>query len=480
MDLPGRVLAAIRAHRMVPPGGRVLVALSGGPDSVGLLHLLRLLEDEGHLQVAGIAHVNHRLRPEARDDEAFCRDLAASLNLPACVESADVAALAREWRTSIEAAGRRLRYSFLNRTADAIGADVAATGHTEDDQAETFLLQLLRGAGPRGLGGIRPVAGRVCRPLLEVSRADVRTWLEARGLPFRDDASNRDPAFLRNRVRAELLPLLARRFSPGVTRVLAREAAIAQDDEAFLEEAAAGLARDLMVLRDAEGDPLGLDAAADQVHQIELDAAMLAAQPRALSSRVARLALGILATGRFISHGHIAGLLGLLSQPAGTLSLPGQQAVRTGSLLVLRRRSPRPFVNSFRVSLSIPGEVSLGQYGWQLSAEWPNGPDTAEPGERGLIVPVRADRVAAPLAVRSRRPGDRFHPPGMGGRSRKLQDYFVDRKIPRERRDLVPLVVDREDRIVWVVGHGLAEEVRVTAPSQGVLLLKARRLGGPG
>ncbi|MGH9310925.1 MAG: tRNA lysidine(34) synthetase TilS, partial [Vicinamibacterales bacterium] len=174
-SLPARARRTIRKHELVRPGARVLVALSGGPDSVALLHVLRALERDRELSVAGVGHFNHRLRGAAADeDERFCRDLARAWGLPITVGSADVANRARAARRSIEDMARSLRYGFLEEAAASAGAEAIAVGHTLDDQAETFLLRLIRGAGARGLAGIRPRAGRIVRPLIEISRADVR------------------------------------------------------------------------------------------------------------------------------------------------------------------------------------------------------------------------------------------------------------------------------------------------------------------
>src|SRR5688572_11861734 len=189
------VLRTIRRHDMLPPGGRVVVAVSGGPDSVALVHILRELESQGHLVVAGLAHFNHQLRGEASDaDEQFCRELAASLTLPIQSGRADVRGIARREKRSIEDAARRLRYAFLLDAAAALQADAVAVGHSREDQAETFLLRLLRGSGTRGLGAIRPKAGMIVRPLIDVSRAELRQFASDRGLPYRDDASNADLA----------------------------------------------------------------------------------------------------------------------------------------------------------------------------------------------------------------------------------------------------------------------------------------------
>src|SRR4051794_1428487 len=239
MSLAVRVLGAIRDHALCDPDSRVVVGLSGGADSVALLHLLRDLERRGALTVAGAAHLHHGLRGvEADEDEAFCAALCARLGVPFAAERVDVADLARRGKRSLEDAARAARYAFFARAADRLGADRIAVAHTRDDQAETVLLRLIRGAATRGLGAMRPRTERVIRPLLDVDRADLRAYLAGLEQPHREDASNRDVAILRNRVRHELLPLLQTRFSPAITDVLARTAALAREDEDFLRRQA--------------------------------------------------------------------------------------------------------------------------------------------------------------------------------------------------------------------------------------------------
>jgi tRNA(Ile)-lysidine synthase len=449
---------------MLPPGGRVLVALSGGPDSVALLHVLQTLERRGHLIVAGAAHFNHQLRgAEADADEVFCRELAASVRVPIIVGRGDVRRMAAESGRSIEDAARTARYSFLNGAAASFAAAAIAVGHSLEDQAETFLLRLIRGAGPAGLSGVRPRAGIVIRPLLEISRADLRAYAAEHGLAFREDSSNADVGIPRNRVRLELLPHL-QQFSPAIAETLARQAAVARADDEFLEAAAIESAP-LIVLQEDNG--------------VALDAAALAALHPALASRVARTALQAAAPGRFIGFQHVDDLLDLTRRGDGSaVALPGLVATRRGARIELGGAPAVPFANSFSVPLSIPGEVEAA--GWNVSADCPKSGTLQPLVARGHSVVVAAEPLRYPLAVRSRRPGDRFKPIGMGGRGRKLQDFLVDRKIARADRDALPLVVDREDRIVWVVGQSVAEDFRVTAPEKAVILLKARRLGGVG
>ena len=464
MDLLSRVLRTVRMHRMVSHGGRVLVALSGGADSIAMLHLLRELETTGVLTIAGVAHFNHRLRGAAADaDERFCRDVAASLDLPIEVDSTDVRGLAAAEGRSLEDAARTARYAFLEAAADRLEAEAIAVGHSVEDQAETFLLRLLRGAGPRGLAGIRPRTGRVVRPLIEISRQELRDYVQERQLAFREDESNADLSIARNAVRHRLLPVL-QAFSPSVADVLAREADIAREDEDFLSQTAIDLASSIVL---------------DTKHGIEVEIESVRVLHPALASRVVREALDRAAPGQFFGRDHIRSTLTLMDAPVNgagaALSLPGLSVRREGGRLVFGGSRLEPFSNSFQFPLSIPGEVALP--GWTVSAQ-----AESEKGDRSFS--AAAVSVAAvmklPLVVRSRKPGDRFRPLGMGGQGRKLQDFLVDRKVSRSERDTLPLVVDSDDRIVWVVGQSVAEDFRVTDTSQGVILLKAKRLGGEG
>jgi tRNA(Ile)-lysidine synthase len=449
---------------MLPTGARVLVGLSGGPDSVALLHVLQTLERRGHLVVAGVAHFNHQLRgAEADADELFCRELAASLGLPIVAGRGNVRALAEESGRSIEDAARVARYAFLTGASATLEAAAIAVGHSLEDQAETFLLRLIRGAGPAGLAGVRPRAGAVIRPLLDIPRAELRAYAGEHGLRFREDSSNADLAVPRNRVRLELLPHL-QQFSPAIADTLAREAALARTDDEFLQAAAIEWARSIVLQED---------------NGVALDAPALAVLHPALASRVARTALQAAAPGRFIGFQHVDDLLELTRRADGSaVALPGLVATKRGGRIVLGGPVPAPFANSFSVPLSIPGEVEAA--GWNVSADCPTSDPLQRLVARGHTVVVAAEPLRHPLAVRSRRPGDRFKPIGMGGRGRKLQDFLVDRKVARADRDALPLVVDRDDRIVWVVGQSVAEDFRVTAPGRGVILLKARRLGGVG
>jgi tRNA(Ile)-lysidine synthase len=234
--LQQQVRRTIRRHRLLPPGSQVLIGLSGGSDSVALTLLLQELAEHGDFRVVGLAHLHHGLRTTADRDEAFCREFAARRSLPIVVETADVQAYARSSGLSIEDAARRVRYSFLERAAAETGADRVAVGHTQDDQAETFLLKLMRGAGLTGLAGIYPRRGSVIRPLLEVTDVDLQDYLKSRRERWVEDETNEDVENPRNRIRHKVLPELDRAAGASTHGAIARAAALLREDGQWLDE----------------------------------------------------------------------------------------------------------------------------------------------------------------------------------------------------------------------------------------------------
>ena len=465
-SLQDRVLEALRRGQLVPPEGRVFAALSGGADSVALTLLLHEIAPAGGFVLAGVVHLNHRLREAAAGDERFCRELAARLALPIEVKQADVRGLAEREGISIEAAGHRARYALFERVAGRERDARVATAHTRDDQAETYLMRLIRGAGPAGLAGIRPRSGRVVRPLLQVSRRELRAYLAARGQPFREDETNRDPAVTRNRVRHELIPFLEARFSPSVVDALASGAAIARADAEWIEAA--------------------VDAAASTVltagaEEARVDAPALRRQPPALARRLARRALEH-GGRRRVGFDHVErflALAGAAGSGGGGADFPGCRVERRGPLLVVRparpRGAPRRAAEPFRYELRVPGRVRVPEAGLEISAEAAADAPSGRLAARGDTVAVAARNLSPPLVVRGWRPGDVLRPLGLRGR-KKLQDLFVDRKVARGSRHRVPLVADRGGGIVWVVGHTVADDFRITPTTEGMLILKARKL----
>jgi tRNA(Ile)-lysidine synthase len=450
----------------MPSGARVAVALSGGADSVALALWLResAARAKGAWTVAGLVHVNHGLRGEESDaDEAFCRAFAARLALPIDVVHVDVRARARAARQSLEAAARAARYEAFAAAAERLGATLIATGHTRDDQAETVLLRLLRGAGVRGLSGIRERRGAIVRPLLNWSRDDVQLFLAERGESFRHDSSNDDVSIARNRIRHELLPVIDR-LAPGGRAALARFAEQAADLDAFLDSVVADKAPGI-VRSETEGT-------------IQLRADRLATLPPAVSRQLLLAAAERVAPGVRLTLRHVEDIRALAAD--SHLDLPGLDVDRSGSVVALTaaREASRDASEdvqpcAYEHTLPVPGDVSVPEAGVRIVAARAGAGGTALDLGNPRSVVLQAASVRAPFVVRNRRPGDRLKPLGAPGR-RKVQDVLVDRKIPRADRDRVPIVVDAAGRIVWVAGVVMADECRVTAPEGGMVILELR------
>lgn len=469
MPLLERVRHTLRRHRLAAEQTRVAVAVSGGSDSVALLCLLAELGRAGHLIVAGVVHYNHQLRQAADLDEAFCAELARRLGVPFAAGRDDVAALAATEGRSIEDAARTARHAFFAEAAIGLSADVVALGHTRDDQAETFLLRMLRGAGARGLAGMHPKNGLVIRPLLDCRRAELQHYLVAAGIEYRTDETNVDVGIPRNRVRAELIPQLEQRFNPAVVDALAREALILQEQHAYLTQRAdEWLAQSSQVSENRR--IVGLDR--------------LMAAPAAIRRAALWQAMKALAGGRTVSFMDVERAIAVALAGPPRFDGPGVRVERIGTEVVLTGRPAEARgrwlavkgdrSNLFEYPLSIPGEVRVPGTGARVCAEMAE--SWSGRNEPSAVVAVQV-APGMRLAVRNRRPGDRFQPLGLGGR-KKLHDFFIDRKVLRERRDEVPLVVDQADRIVWVAGHAIDDAFRVKDPAQSVIILRLKGVGG--
>jgi len=439
---------------MFLPGETVLVAVSGGPDSVAMLHALLSRREDFGIAIH-LAHLNHGIRGESADmDEEFVRSLARDWNLPATVERTDVPALRRKLRMSEEEAARQIRYEFLYRTASEIGASKIAVGHTADDRAESVLMNVIRGTGIEGLGALRPVAGNIVRPLLDTWRSEVEAYIRENRLSFRVDESNLNLAYTRNRVRHELIPLLEKHYNPRVKNALVRLAEIAQSAADFIDGAT-------------------LDSIGKITYIGAIDAEMLCDLPEALRYQVVRSEVerirGDLRDIEFEQIHRVVEALG--SGYDFTITLPSGKvyAVRRGSEFRIAKKKQLPEVEPFEIELKVPGRTQIPQIGLVIEAERIESP---QPKKSSLdVVLIPEDAITGTLRIRSVRPGDRIIPFGMH-ESKKLQDVFVDKKVPRARRALAVAVVD-DEKILWVVGVVASEATRVTERTRRAIRLAA-------
>jgi len=470
-SLEARVRHFIREHHLLSKRRHLLVAVSGGPDSVCLLHLLVRLRDELNLQLHA-AHLDHQLRgADAAADARYVEQLARQLKVPVTIERRNVTAYRARHHLTLEEAAREVRYGFLAEVARSVGSDRVAVGHTRDDHIETVLMHLIRGTGTRGLRGLQPVsqwrgqdaALTIIRPLLELSRRDTAEYCQEYQLMPRIDTTNLSLSPLRNRVRLQLLPLL-RSYNPRVDEALLRTAQIAADELAFLDEEGARVWR--KVVR-RQGDT------------IILDRGEFLKLPPALRRHLLRMAMEELRGDlKDIEARHIEEMMAALSKPAGKrLDLPGGLALAIDYDRYLLGTNPAalsPFpALEKEFALKIPGETIAS--GWRVTATVMASPPNQKQTNRSLVACFDFDKVGRKLVVRSRQRGDRFQPLGMA-EPKKLSEFMVDAKISRYWRERVPIVCSPE-QIVWVVGWRIDDRVKVTKNSKRVLCLDFKPAG---
>ena len=495
-QLPERVLHFIQRHHLIPRQQPLLVAVSGGPDSICLVYILAKLQKELDIKLH-IAHLDHQLRgAESAADAQYVSDLARRLSIPATIEQRDVKAFKARQHISLEEAAREVRYTFLAQVARSIGASRVAVGHTADDHIETILMHLIRGTGTRGLRGLEPSTLwpstpdrlTVIRPLLEVSRRETADYCHHHRLASRIDASNLSLSPLRNRIRLQLLPLL-RSYNPRVAEALLRAARIAGDDLAYLDKEVARLWDEI---------------AQKQENTVTLDKRRFLELPSALKRHLLRGVIEeLLGNLKDIEARHIEGIIAALNKPAGKrISLPGGLifSVEYDRYLLasdLAALSPFPVLKT-EFPLNIPGETFIP--GWRIEATIidssvvkerpegalaPSGTTTLLPlgkGEGikgiGLInndftAYFNLDKVGNRVIVRSRQPGDRFQPLGMS-QPKKLGEFMIDTKIPQAWRQRIPLVCSPQ-HILWVVGWRIDDRVKVTESTRQILHLEFKR-----
>ncbi len=451
------VQACIDEHAMLPPGATIIVAVSGGADSVALLSVLyRLCAVYGVRLV--VAHVNHQLRgEESHRDALFVEQYAARLGVPFHADCVDVKAFQHTLGLSPQHAARHVRYECFSRLQDALRATRIALGHTADDQAETLLLRLLRGSGPAGLSGIAPVRLSYIRPLITVHRQVLRAYLQAEGIPWVEDSSNAQRVYVRNRVRLDLLPIL-RQYNPQVDKRLNELADMLSAENRILERQTDEVVRQAVHWQPGK--------------RLLIDCVPCGTAPLALQRRLLRRVVETLFTpGVTASFRHIENLRHLIvqGQVGKRLTLPdGWIAERDEHMVWLWNPRHLP-AGSLVLTFPVPGQVEISELALRISADIivdvPNSMLT-----EADVAYIDLERVQPPLTVRFRRPGDRFYPLGAPGR-KKLKDFFIDRKIPKTERNLIPLVLSGSE-IVWVVGRGIAEGCKVRPQTRRMVRLR--------
>ncbi len=452
MDLLSKVTETVARHSLLSAGDSVLIALSGGPDSVVLLHLLCRMRRKLHLKLRAV-YINHGIRPRAAiAEERFCRDYCRRYRVPITIVREDIPALARRQKKGLEETAREVRYRLFEQLAVQRNCVRVALGHHADDRAETILFRILRGTGRSGLMGMPISRGKIVRPLFESTKAEVLTYLRERHLSFCKDRSNSSLVFSRNFLRNRLLVEIRERLNPQVDSALLRLAESFDQEELFLQNLTCRAVR--RVVERTSGGKFALDLRSYRAYPLWvrrrlvrhcLQTLSAADQPPDRES-VDRLDELAISTGRGLS---LAG---------------GIQAVTTADKLLIFRMGPL----CFEGEVPVGGVAVVDALGMKLRCRQIRSRRTSVPKKRGAAkIVLDADRMTAPFTVRSIRAGDRFRPLGMHG-TKKVSDFLTDRKIPSVMRDEIPLLCDQSG-IVWLVGHEIADRVKVTETTKKIL-----------
>ncbi|MFQ5465469.1 MAG: tRNA lysidine(34) synthetase TilS, partial [Thermodesulfobacteriota bacterium] len=442
-----KVAKTIEQFGMIGDGQAVLVAVSGGVDSVVMLHALGKLSGRFSSRLM-VCHLNHGLRgAEADRDYGFVKKLAASMSLKFVGGRLKPGELKGLKGFSVQEAARVKRYQFLEDSASKYGADVIALGHTLDDQAETVFMRFIKGSGLSGLSGIPPVRGPFIRPLIEVTRAEVEDYAKRQGLGFVEDSSNRDPRYLRNDIRLNLIPFVEKRYNPRFKETVARFASVISIDDEYLWRQANGVLPEVVIERTPGS--------------LTLDRTLLTSLHDSMLTRVFLLAVEILKEKSDLYSYHIASFLKIIKgpRPNASIVLPdGLSVVREYDRVVLstvERREAGPFDYPLR----IPGTTRVPEAGALVrTAIVESAPETLP--DRGLVVYFDLAGLPRPLRVRSFAPGDRMAPLGMKGRHKKVKEIFIENKVPKSRRPATPILTAGEE-VIWVAGLRRTEHYKV-------------------
>lgn len=467
----------ILRHAMIKNGETVLVAVSGGADSLALLYGLHALQSQLNCQLH-VAHLNHCLRLDADADADFVQQHAAHLELPCTLQTTDVSRLVKQWRLSVEAAARKARYQFYEEVSTQIGATKIALGHHQDDTAETVLMHLIRGSGSAGLKGITPIREfRFIRPLVGFTRQQIETFLASKGLVPRHDSTNTDTRYLRNRIRHELIPRLENDYNPNIRAGLSRTADVLGAESEYLDTVVQE-AFEVCRIR----DPDRIKALAT-LESVVLDRIKLRELHIAIQRRVLRQSFFEMSGDTDdLYFTHCEAMLSLIEgeAPHVVLALPdGLRFRRVYQHLIfdVRINSSSPFpieMEHFAYPLAVPGKTFIAALNTEIIAELGNirscEARTLPDGRFEAIFDYEKVKEVLPLTVRNRRQGDRFQPYGMRG-TKKIKDFMIDAKVPRDERDRIPMLVCG-DKVLWVVGHTTSDPFKIHSGTRQYLYLR--------
>jgi tRNA(Ile)-lysidine synthase len=455
----GKIKRTIKKHCMLESGEKIVVGVSGGPDSMALLFVLHQMQENYNLQLQ-VAHLNHGFRgKEAARDARFVQDMAQGFGLPCEIKFFDVPSFKKRGTLSSQEAARVVRYQFLEGVMKSCNASKIALGHTADDQAETLMMWLLRGTGLKGLGGMPPVRGGIIiRPLIETTREEIETFLKEKRIPFVVDSSNQNADYLRNKLRHQLFPLLKEHYNPQLVKSLVQTASILRIDNEYLEYKTKAILDSIIISHDSTS--------------AVIDSTGLLALPGAIQLRCLRSVLEkVKGNLKRISSTHLNDILKIVlnDKPYKVLQLPeGISVEKSYQQLKLTRHQNTPLPFHYCIT-ALPDCVRIEEIGREMNFEIMEGNDYAGIANNACVACLDEGKVVMPLTIRNVKPGDRFQPLGMQC-EKKIKDFFIDEKVPLTERKRIPLVLCNEV-VVWVGGMRIDHRLRVTKNTQKILTI---------
>jgi len=458
-----KVLDVIRRYNLIEDKDNILIGLSGGPDSMALLFVLLEIKEDIDFNIF-IAHVNHGVRgEEALEDEKFVEELANRLSLPYFSKTVNMDEYAKTKKMSSEEAGRELRYEFFREVLSKIGGGKIAVAHNKNDQAETLLMRFLRGTGLEGLKGMEYKKGDIIRPLLGIERKEIEIFLKERNIEYRIDRTNLEPIYGRNKIRLNLIPYIKENFNPNIIDTLWRTSEIVGIDNDFIE---------------MQCDKIYNSVVKERLNNsIILDGNAFVSQHTSIQYRIIRnCLLEINGNLQGFTYKHISDVVFLfLERGTGkSIHLTNNIVAKTSydDFIIERKEKEenKEFVYPLKLN-SITYVKEIG-YWFNIKVEPIKQLEIKNINNNEFIKYFDYDKVIGNLCVRSRRSGDRFIPFGMKG-SKKVKDYFIDEKIPKDKRDKIPLVVD-DKNIIWVVGYRISDQYKITKNTKNVLIIEVK------
>ena len=470
--LEEKILQTIKKFDMLSFNDRVLIGVSGGPDSVTLLNVLLSFKKKYNLSFF-VAHLDHMLRGEESDkDVNFVKNLAQELGLYCEVKSCNLKKIAQKEHLTLEEAAREYRYKFYLETAKKIKANKIALGHNADDQAETILMRFLRGSGLEGLMGIPPVRDKIIRPLIECSREEIEEYCQEHKIGYRIDSSNKEVIYFRNKIRLELLPLLSKDYNKNIKDITLRLRNIVSEVSAYLDQETEFFFKKV--------------AKRENLEKVIIDLKKFTSLHPALKRRIIRKSIKVVKGDLYsISFKHNSEILKLTEYQLGEKEIYLPDDIRVNKIynkiIIYKKRISKNQIDeipaTWEYNILIPGKTEIKSLNIEVEIKILDSADIKpslylkrKKSKREFI---DYNKVKLPFKLRNRRSGDKFCPLKMKG-FKKVKDFFIDNKIPKSHRDLIPLLVDGEDKIIWIVGMRLDNRVKVDSNTKKVLSVKIK------